>query len=199
MNTIFSNKNWLIVLLTFVLFSISWKVERNNLLSQNFSKKDQIQLNKFVQSFDKIIIDYFGGKNVEESYLIFFNTLLNIDSDALSFCKEIENIIPKDKKYSTINILDKNLLNKIWLIEKTEDTKMNYKIHGLNLKGNYFIFLEKMNKNNQLLEEYFTAIKNAGDISPFCFNIIRLRQDELPIKDSTYRLILAVHYLTIHD
>jgi len=190
-------------ILIYLIFAISCTTATNGLKSDKtinkiFNKDEIKDLEILVNFFENQIClgQNIDLKNKQDCYESFFKHMVH--------CEEIGEVILNISFEAQKKIYDEisqSTFNQIWAIGKTweHNSTDTLKYLFLNEKGKYIKFLKEFGTVNPFVEGYYDSFKLIGDISPSMFAGIIMRYKEFDISDAKFRLLLAIHYLTVND
>ncbi|UAB82308.1 hypothetical protein INR76_05990 [Marixanthomonas sp. SCSIO 43207] len=176
-------KKTFLIALTLLILSCKTetKIENPNGI---YSDAELIELNGMVSDFDEILTSKYKTENIVEAYHEFSKIV----------AEENRVPIPKGLEDLSDKVLDLKVFDKIW--RKNIDQHVPGKFY-LNSNGEYLSYLEYIGKKSEFINIYVDEYKSAHDILPSIIDGFSTNIKELDLTNKNYRLIFAVHYLTL--
>lgn len=166
-------------------FSCTEKESFNN--EENYwSDEDINELKYIVETYDDVLTIAYSTSNEKEAYISFLNTF------SASIKMKGAFIAPNGLD---IDITKLKVFDKIWKIFPKDELD-NYSANFFP-KSIYFDYLESVSKNSDFIEKYIYSFEKANDLTPSAINYFAENGKEMDLSDLNYRLIVALHYLTL--
>lgn len=182
-NVLHHLKKTFLIALTLLILSCKTetKIENPNGI---YSDAELIELNGMVSDFDEILTSKYKTENIVEAYHEFSKIV----------AEENRVPIPKGLEDLSDKVLDLKVFDKIW--RENIDQHVPGKFY-LNSNGEYLSYLEYIGKKSEFINIYVDEYKSAHDILPSIIDGFSTNIKELDLTNKNYRLIFAVHYLTL--
>ncbi|GIV41863.1 MAG: hypothetical protein KatS3mg034_1173 [Vicingaceae bacterium] len=191
-------KKKIALLLVFILVNFCSCNNKGN--ESYFTKDEKKILYDAVKIFDDIIKTKTENKvGIDSAYKLYFCQFKEGENIEILF----DDINNKNKEISNylIKLVKNKIFDDIWkCVYESEKKSKNIKQMKLDLKSKsrYINFLKIKAKKNKYLNEYIKQIENNDGLSPVCVGMILNNCDKVFLfNDSTDRLILAIHYITV--
>ena len=175
-------------------------LEFNDTVKSIFSTPEIEDLNKILTFFESEIFEKAETdcSSISTCYQPFFDKMKS-NEEAGEFNIEI-SFEKQQKLYQSI---DSSTFNQIWSFSwgtvRNGDSRDTLKMMLWNNEGKYFEFLEKFAKEEVVVQNYYETYTKAGTISPSMVAGLIMYHDKYDIKDIRFRLLIAIHYLTLND
>ena len=152
--------------------------------SEIYSDAELIELNGIVADFDEILTAEFKTGNIVDVYHEFSNIV----------AEESRVPIPDGLIILSDQLTELEVFKKIWVEYIDQNSKE--KIY-INPKGEYLNYLEYLGHSSEFLKVYLDNYKSIYDITPSIIGGFSVNINELDLTNKNYRLVFAVHYLTL--
>ncbi len=180
-------------ILIFLILVISlWEVscsQENFIINpnRNFTKKEISQLKNILNEFDQILMTKYDTESPEKAYLEYSDSAEKqlMRNSSIPYIRNIDSLFIEISKYE--------VYDQIWI----SDTLDNKVYININPNGKYMKFLKKIAQRNDFINRYYRKNKILGDISPSMVNNFASHVRKINLKDNNYRLIFAIHYITL--
>ena len=180
------------------LNSCQKRLESSSTLTEIFNESEIQDFSKILEFFDNEVCESekVDSNNIYDCYKIFFKRM----SQAVE-TGNIEIKIDFDSQKKLYNKISDSTFNQIWWFGKSWSEKKvdTLKYIDIRYDGKYVVFLNKLGRDYQVIEDYHKRFEAFGAITPSMINEIFVNYDQYDIKDERVRLMIAVHYLTIYD
>ncbi len=190
-------------ILIYLILAIGCSAATNDFKSDKtinkiFNKDEIKDLETLVNFFENQIClgQNIDTQNKQDCYERFFNHMVQCEKTG-----EVILNISFDEQKNIYNKISKSTFNQIWAFGKTWEYNSTDTLKYLyfNEKGKYIKFLKEFGQDNKFVKGYYDTFELIGDISPSMFAEIIMRYKEFDISDARFRLLLAIHYLTVND
>lgn len=180
--------------------SFNYHLDKKSLVFNNCSEQELRAYNDILYFFDNVVIRKTGLENINSAYHVYSQMLKNTESiddiiGKLGFGQdELSELESKLKKMS--------FYSEIWNEENGRDYDSGDIISisvSPNITGRYFSLLENIvrTRSNEYLNDYLRGIKDCSCIPPPIAAGFHLNHEELDFSKPEYRLIWAIHFITI--
>lgn len=195
MRTIFSVIMFLILSCSQPNFA---SLSKDKVILDAFTTEQISDLEYFIDKVDSIVIARTKTSILKDSYRQYCKFLINAES-----IEGLEMLLDRDREFYNSLIEEfKNfkVFSDIWIAYSLSYPKQNsaYEYLGVNINGNYIVFLEAFTKFNCEASGYFDAIISSGEIRASIALGLLVHNERYDFSNPATRLLFAIHFATIH-
>jgi len=151
-----------------------------------FTDSEVKELNWMVSEFDSILASKYKAGSVEENYK-------NYLKDTENYTFPILNGMDK----LGVQVMNLSVFSKIWW--RYDNSLGNSGNYNIDAESEYLVYLKHIGESNDFIENYADKFSSAHDINPSVASEFSYRIKDVDLSDKNYRLIFAIHYLTLFN
>jgi hypothetical protein len=160
----------------------------DNRIIRNHFTVAEVKALETIHDFFISQISTVSDKNSAEAIADLDTFLKNLKSSAHKGILDLPIAHPDEKEL--INGLNASLFNKIW------DRDEEFGFINIPVRSVYVAFLDELGTKHTIVQQYSDDIKSAGTIGSGATAKLLMFPEKFDTKESTIRLLIAIHYIT---